>query len=171
MVKERKGYEDAVEKTVRFLKRTMRGDHWVDKWHISPYYTTGHAIAALIDVEEGCVERAIDWMLNTQHESGAWGYNGGTVEETAYALQALLTYHRHVERIDPIPILRGMYALDALMLTDHLEELWVAKGLYCPINVVRSAALTVLYHKRSIEREGGMHEHISVLDHGEVSVW
>jgi hypothetical protein len=41
--------EEATEKVRKWLSgsRTDYG-YWIDKWHVSPYYPTAHAVIALI---------------------------------------------------------------------------------------------------------------------------
>ena len=81
----------SVRKIVNFLYQT-RFLHmfWFDKWHSSPYYATSHAIIAAESIADNLVEKAIDWILETQNHDGSWGYYVPTAEETAYCLQALI---------------------------------------------------------------------------------
>ena len=117
------------------------GDHFVDEWHLSPAYPTSHAIRAFHLTEETLMERCLSFLLENQNEDGSWGFiengNGlGTLEETGFALQGLLYYHQEVEPIDPTPIHRGVE-----YLVDHypaaiFPAMWVAKVLYCPVNII-----------------------------------
>ncbi|MGD2250798.1 MAG: prenyltransferase/squalene oxidase repeat-containing protein [Candidatus Methanofastidiosia archaeon] len=139
--------EHVIEQLVHFLRREIHPDgFWIDKWHASPYYPTSHAVFALCDIDPSLAERAISWILETQHENGLWGAHEGeykgTLEETAYAVQALLYYHSHVESIDTRRILMALSALNMKTFVsslDTLPEMWVAKVLLTPIRVIRSA--------------------------------
>lgn len=134
--------EEVIERLVRFLSGEMHPEgFWKDKWHMSPYYATCHAILALCGVSSSLAEKAVSWILKTQNSNGTWGENGGTLEETAYAVQALMYYHRYVERID---IARMSRAISALILNGCtspvcLPDLWTGKVLYTPVRIVLSS--------------------------------
>ncbi|MGD2248630.1 MAG: prenyltransferase/squalene oxidase repeat-containing protein [Candidatus Methanofastidiosia archaeon] len=135
--------EETLEKLVRFLKKEMNPDgFWVDKWHVSPYYPTSHAVIALCEVDQSLAEKAVSWILETQNENGLWGENGGTLEETSYAVQALMYYQKCVEPIDTEKISKAMSVLNiedgAPILTDP-ADLWIGKVLYTPTRVVLSS--------------------------------
>jgi len=139
-------YERWIEKILNFLKqKRIHGQYWIDKWHVSPYYATCHAIVALCHLDYSMAERAVEWILNTQNPDGSWGYYQETPEETAYALWVLLYWHENVEKLDEAVLLKGIRYLVKNFRFDQHPELWIAKGLYCPLNVVRSAVLSVLY--------------------------
>jgi halimadienyl-diphosphate synthase len=76
--------------------------YWVDKWHASPYYATAHALVGLLQGDFHLFffcRPTVDWILHTQRDDGSWGFfEEGTAEETAYALTALLHYHRYKAR-------------------------------------------------------------------------
>ncbi len=135
--------EEVMEKLVRFLRREMRpGGFWIDKWNVSRYYCTSHSIPALSFIDPSLAEKIISWILDTQNENGLWGENGGTLEETAYVVQALAYYHRHVERIDMEGISRAISALnrkDSTLLLIDLPGMWTAKVLYTPVRIVLSS--------------------------------
>jgi halimadienyl-diphosphate synthase len=127
--------------------------YWVDKWHASPYYATSHALIALIgarkDLLAECLS-SIEWLLHTQRDDGSWGYyDRGTAEETAYALLALLHYHRHVGSVDTDVLAKGVsFLYPSIEQTDHrYPDLWIAKSLFAPKSVIRAATLaaTALY--------------------------
>lgn len=72
--------------------------------------------------------------------NGAWGVFRGTCEETAYAVLALM-------RASPkaaLPIRRGVEFLLDNRNEAPVPELWVGKGLYAPLLVVRSAVLSAI---------------------------
>jgi halimadienyl-diphosphate synthase len=143
--------EDVIERLIRFLKRKQYPlGFWTDKWHISPYYPTSHAVFALCNIDNSLVERAVSWILDTQNENGMWGDNGGTLEETAYAVQALLYYHQKVDHIDIENVSRPLTHFDSIFSAQKsmLPELWIGKVLYCPTNVVLSSTISasVMYN-------------------------
>jgi halimadienyl-diphosphate synthase len=137
--------EEMMEKIIRYLSsKLIDGKMWTDKWHASPYYTTGHAIMALARNTPELVKGPIDWLLRSQSEDGGWGYYGrSTVEETAYAIQALIEYASFVEPIDGTPIIHGAQYLNTHRC-DNFERQWIAKGLYCPVNVVKSSVIAAI---------------------------
>jgi halimadienyl-diphosphate synthase len=132
------------EKVVRWLRSTqVDGRCWMDKWHASPYYPTAHAIIALIGVDHDLAQSAVQWILDTQRPDGCWSYfDRPTAEETAYCLQALSVYHRHVEPVDEKVLARGRQGL--LACRGEMPALWVGKCLYTPVRVVESAICSAL---------------------------
>jgi halimadienyl-diphosphate synthase len=132
---------EMIEKLTCFLKKEMQtSGYWMDKWHISPYYPTSHAVFALCDIDQSLVEKAISWILKSQNENGMWGENGGTLEETAYAIQALIYYHQKVSHIDISGVLRALPHINYAILTpsNTFPGLWIGKVQYAPVNVVWS---------------------------------
>lgn len=133
-----------IQKLLHYLNNTKVSDaYWVDKWNLSPYYTTSHAIIACAGYANSLVENSIEWILSTQLSDGSWGQHGSTAEETAYSLQALNIWSQKVEKVSKSVIKRG-----ALWLEAHIEQpyppLWIGKGLYSPMNVVQSAIISAL---------------------------
>jgi halimadienyl-diphosphate synthase len=133
-----------VIKVLDFLKRTQSLQlFWFDKWHASPYYSTGHAVVASAGYTDDLVRNAVFWILETQNEDGSWGYYLPTAEETAYCLQALVAWQRAGNPVAPEAIKKG-----AVWLADHAglpyPPLWIGKCLYCPELVVHSAILCTL---------------------------
>jgi len=134
----------SVQKVLRFLRRMQTLQmFWFDKWHISPYYPTAHAVIASAGYDDDLVDDAVYWILETQNLDGSWGYWMPTAEETAYCLQALVAWKRHRGQVPDDVLKRG-----AVWLSDHMEPpyplLWIGKCLYCPVLVVRSAILSAL---------------------------
>jgi halimadienyl-diphosphate synthase len=139
------GIEDEpVQKIIAFLKRvqTIRL-FWFDKWHTSPYYSTSHAIINAAGLNDGMLEDAVYWILQTQNSDGSWGFYMSTAEETAYCLQALVKWKRHGHAVPESVLTRG-----ADWLADHADPpyppLWIVKCLYSPELLVRSAILSAL---------------------------
>ena len=150
--------ERMVRKVLSFLdrSRTLR-TFWFDKWHASPYYTTAHAITALRE-DADLTADAVYWIVNTQNEDGSWGYYAtSTAEETAYCVQALVTYGRDRPASPRMPlsgaspglrdaIRRGVdYLVSSAERIDcRYTPLWLAKSLYSPKWVVHSTVLSAL---------------------------
>ena len=137
--------EEVIEKILKYLRNArIDGNHWQDKWHISPYYATAHAIFAIGDLDISLIESTLDWLMRTQNPNGSWGSKDGNIEDTCLAVQCLLFYHNNIGSIDIDIISRGIFWIfnywDGI-----IPELWIAKGLYNPENVVISLALSVLY--------------------------
>ena len=133
-----------IQKLLQYLTNTKITDaYWVDKWNLTPYYTTSHAIITCAGYANHLVESSIAWILSTQLPDGSWGQHGSTAEETAYALQALNIWKQKGGQVSKDVIKKGAEWLKA-----HSEPpyapLWIGKGLYCPTNVVRSAILSAL---------------------------
>ncbi|HUS17642.1 MAG TPA: hypothetical protein VM536_21815 [Chloroflexia bacterium] len=131
-----------VEKALGFLRRARRpAGYWFDKWHVSPFYATSRVIAAAHAIAPDLTSPAVEWILHTQWEGGAWGYYAPTVEETAYALLALFAAHDHGARV-PLEVLqRGAdYLLRHFSpISMHYPPLWIHKSLYTPVQAVQGA--------------------------------
>lgn len=130
------------------------GLYWIDKWHISPYYATAHAVCVGNDLPEAeaarlrpAVERSLEWLRQTQNEDGSWGFYGSpTAEETAYGLLALATETR--SRPDDGDrqrcVAAARYLETAVDMTERganqeFPPLWIDKCLYTPTLIVWSA--------------------------------
>ena len=123
--------------------------YWTDKWHASPYYVTAHAVVALLAEEhylEHAYQPAIDWLLHTQNDDGSWGFfQVGTLEETSYALIALLHYSRR-HSLDRDVLHRGAAYLARFHTGPGAmyPEFWIGKDLFVPYDVVRAGVLAAL---------------------------
>jgi hypothetical protein len=141
--------EEIIEKLLHYLRKEMHaGGYWIDKWHISPYYATSHAVFALCDTDPFLAEKAVSWIMKSQHENGLWGENGGTLEETACAVQALLCYHQRVEHLDAERISKAVSALNfagSSLLSIHFPDLWIGKVLYTPVRIAFSSIASALF--------------------------
>jgi len=152
-------YPDRQDKRDRIVTMMLSSQiyesYWIDKWHASPYYATAHVLLALMGMQEPLLaecHNSIEWLVHTQRSDGSWGFfDWGTVEETAYALLALLHYHRRVKAVDEEVLKRGAVYLYHCMAQKGLThpELWIAKSLYAPKNIVKAAILaaTNLYQE------------------------
>ncbi|MGW1997607.1 hypothetical protein [Embleya sp. NPDC001921] len=138
----------AIRKTSSWLRSVQYHEgYWTDRWHASPYYATATATLALNaydgpDVRD-CIGRALAWVLNTQHRDGSWGQDGGSAEETAYAVQILLTTGAPAAEPARRAAWRAVHHLaDA---PDNPPALWHDKDLYRPAAIVRSAVLAARF--------------------------
>ncbi len=134
----------AVQKVIGFLKRVRIGEtYWADKWHISPYYATAHAVIACTGYLDDLAKPAAEWLVNSQNLDGSWGFYMPTAEETAYCLQALAIWNR-TGHVVPTNTMRN----GQIWLSDHWNSdypaLWIGKCLYTPDRVVRSTVLSAL---------------------------
>jgi halimadienyl-diphosphate synthase len=131
------------QKVIKYLRDArVDGDHWVDKWHGSPFYATAHAVFALTASAPDLCEPAFKWFRKTQREDGSWGwFSQGTPEETAYAVQALMAAPAEI---------RANLTESLRRAADYLNEsqgepvipMWVGKTLYAPTQVIRSAVVS-----------------------------
>ena len=139
------------EKLSRWLREQQRADgSWLDRWHASPYYATACCALALArfggEGSAAAVRRAADWVLETQRSDGSWGHWQGTVEETSYAIQALLTTRStevgHVDLVAPA-VARGSAFIASIDQPDH-PPLWHDKDLYAPLAIIRANTLAAI---------------------------
>ena len=126
------------------------GMYWLDKWHISPYYATAHALCVLCQLPSEhqfaarpLITQAAEWLRQTQNRDGSWGFYGqATAEETAYAVLALAALGTELDRRR---CLAGARYLDSAMAASPASEetcfppMWIDKCLYRPTLVVRAA--------------------------------
>jgi halimadienyl-diphosphate synthase len=126
------------------------GTYWLDKWHISPYYATAHALCVLCQLPaehqfaaRPLITRTAEWLRQTQNRDGSWGFYGqATAEETAYAVLGLAALRTELDRQR---CLAGARYLDAVMAAPPASEeacfppMWIDKCLYRPTLVVRAA--------------------------------
>ncbi len=148
-IKDLKDYDrrdEVIEKIIKYLHSDQKeSSFWLDKWHISPFYCTGIALEAIGDLDSSLVERALDWIIKNQNLDGSWGAGEGTLEETSYALLALLYYHLNIEKIDTSIIRNGLNILENNYQNEAYPELWIGKGLYCPKNVVKASIIATIF--------------------------
>jgi halimadienyl-diphosphate synthase len=139
-----------IAKVVRYLReQRQEGRYWQDKWHVSPYYATAQVVLAAAGFADGLVAGTRDWLLETQRPDGSWGRYAGTCEETAYAMQALLTLAPANDPAAGPALTRGATYLSERFADTDYPELWIGKGLYTPYAVIRSAVISalLLYHR------------------------
>ena len=146
-------YTKPVQKILRYLRKTqIDACMWVDKWHISPYYITAHAVIVFANYHLNLGKNSVHWMIETQNSDGSWGYQFPTAEETAYCLQALVVWQQHGFFVPIETILKG-YCWLKNHLNDPIVPLWTAKTLYSPTLVVRTAILSALLMVEQAELE------------------
>lgn len=134
----------SVQKVLNFLRNSRNAsDVWVDKWHISPYYPTSHAIILSHQYDKAMCEKAIQWIIKSQNQNGSWGEYVPTAEETAYALQALCVWKSAGYKVEN-KIIKSGY--DWLVENSEMPypPLWIGKALYCPEYVVRATILSAI---------------------------
>jgi halimadienyl-diphosphate synthase len=153
---ERTGHPQRVKQILEFLRDTRQGNpFWLDKWHASPYYTTTHAIMATCGIDSTLSAPAMNWIINTQHQDGGWGYKTPTAEETAYALHALIFYARKQGWKSEYKqaVRNGTKFLHQTYRPFSLETpaLWIGKNFYNPYLIVHSAVLAALLLVESLE--------------------
>lgn len=135
----------SVKKALSFIRsKRMPGKYWLDKWHLSPSYTTAHVIICAKGYDDALCEESVAWMLDTQKTDGSWGFfNRSTAEETAYCIQALATWQKHTGKSLSTQIKQA-----GVWLEKHCEPpyppLWMDKSLYCPEILVKSCILSAL---------------------------
>jgi halimadienyl-diphosphate synthase len=134
----------SVQKILNYLKKSrVANAYWLDKWNLTPFYTTAHAIIACAGFADDIVTPSVQWILDNQNKNGSWGIQFPTAEETAYCIQALNIWNQNEGRVPKDSIKRAR-----TWLKDHVEPpyppLWIGKGLYSPELVVRSAIISAL---------------------------
>ena len=145
--------DDLLSKAINTLRRHWTLDYIFDKWHVSPYYSTSHAVIALTGVADDIVGRPIRWLLKTQREDGSWTFYpncpGAAIEETAYTLMALMTVYERNGMIPLEVIDKGIRYLEShYQGAKGLPGLWIHKALYTPYHIVDAVILSTLtkYH-------------------------
>ncbi len=129
------------------------GLYWLDKWHISPFYATAHALCVLKELPEvyasrmtPLIEQSRQWLRWTQNPDGSWGYYSySSIEETAYGLLALAS-----GRIGPLSnedieacqkavqyLRENAFDENGNHRTELHYPLWIDKCLYTPSLVVQ----------------------------------
>jgi halimadienyl-diphosphate synthase len=132
-----------IRKAMEFLLRTRISNcFWYDKWHASPYYSTGHAIITFSGYRNDIIENSVQWILEEQNPDGSWGYyTSGTAEETAYALQALSIWEKYGGKLNNDVLRNGL-----VWLKDHNEPpyplMWLAKSLNYSEWIIQSELLS-----------------------------
>lgn len=127
-----------VKKALDFIRKMrLENKYWIDKWNLSPYYTTSHVIISANGYDDELCSQSVQWMLDTQKADGSWGFYGfSTAEETAYCIQALAIWRRRGKKIPTGRIEQAAFWLKKNAETVY-PPLWIGKSLYCPENLVK----------------------------------
>lgn len=154
-------YERWTEKLVKLLRHAdLHGSLWFDKWHASPYYLGASGIWLLHGVADDLIQSPLKWILKTQNSDGGWGFfQSSTIEETAYALQALLYWDKNISAIDSSVITAGGTFLESALESHELVPMWIGKGLYTPYRVVQSSILVALNNLQEYREKAGNYAH------------
>ena len=122
------------------------GSFWTDKWHISPYYVNALAVRVLFGLDNEMVRSRLKWILRTQNDDGGWGfYDQSTPEETAYCLETLLWWDKHVERLDDAMLLEAADYLHPHLYDSTYVPLWIGKSLYSPYYPIKAVIIGALH--------------------------
>jgi halimadienyl-diphosphate synthase len=139
-----------VQKTLAYLVNSMvEGAYLFDKWHLSPYYPTAHAVIACAGYANSIVAGSVEWILESQKEDGSWGFYDSTAEETAYCIQALRAWIQNGGQVQKDVLKKALFWLEQ-NIEHPYPPLWIGKSLYTPEIVVQSAVLSAL----RLAREG-----------------
>jgi len=132
---------------------------WCDKWHASPYYATERCVTALAGhtgpTTRDALRSAADWVLAARNDDGSWGVWGGTAEETAYAVNILLSSPDHADRPEvaqALELAENILSEAVHSVGHHHPALWHDKTLYAPQAMVQAeviAALELLQTRRA----------------------
>ncbi len=149
--------DDMLLKALNVLGRHLTSEYIVDKWHVSPYYSTSHAVIGLIGLSDNIITNQIKWLLKTQREDGSWtfypAHPTAAIEETAYALMALMTVYEKRGDISFEIIERGIRYLNAHYTSaEDLPALWINKVLYNPYHIVDAAILSTMAKYRNLQK-------------------
>lgn len=134
-----------VAKLLAFLRATRQQDsYWCDKWHISPFYVTAHAVIATLEHDPQMAADGAAWILRNQHANGAWGAYRPTSEETAYCLQALAACAQRGLTQPRAALETAAGYLDSNYARHDYPSQWIEKCLYTPQHIVQSAVISAL---------------------------
>ncbi len=138
--------DDRIAMLLAFLAdRRVDDSHWYDKWHVSPYYATAHALVALRDVRgshqalaKELAQTAIRWIQETAEPGRGWGANSiVTQEETAYVVLGAMAWPELVQDLPRLSsTARARLATNG---STHHPSLWIDKCLYRPPRIVDAA--------------------------------
>ncbi len=166
------GYQDLKATVDRLLDYLMDqqvgGLFWYDKWHISPYYATAHALSVLQLLPPGQakriahgVERSREWLRQTQNDDGSWGFYGEpTAEETAYAVLALAIggSAAPLSEQDRQSCAAGLRFLQKAVpaaqedVKAAFQPMWIDKCLYTPTLVVQAVVQSAHTAYRRVQK-------------------
>jgi hypothetical protein len=130
-------------------QRSTDGTWSGDKWHSSWLYLTSHTIAAYCAAGRADLAReSLPALCNARQPDGSWGANGSALEDTAYAVLALLALDRAqaLAADDYMMLEQAEYWMWQYypLLVQHSQPRWVGKELYRPQRVVRATILSAM---------------------------
>ena len=134
-----------IKKIIEFIRSQQQpGNYWIDKWNVSPYYTTAHLIILCKGYDDDMCEQAVNWIQQTQKANGSWGFYGfSSAEETAYCMQALSIWQQYSGKNIQKAIRLGKSWLSQNSEAPY-PPLWIDKSLYCPEILVKASILSAL---------------------------
>ncbi|MEW5958431.1 MAG: hypothetical protein AB1801_11940 [Chloroflexota bacterium] len=150
--------DEMLLKALNTLGRYLTDDYIVDKWHISPYYSTSHAIIGLTGLSDNIIQKQIKWLLNTQQANGSWTFYPhfpqAALEETAYVLMALMTVYEKKGNIPFEVIERGFrYMEQNYRPAEKLPSLWISKVLYNPYHIVEAVLQSTMLKYQTLKKD------------------
>lgn len=154
--------DDMLLKALNILGRDLTTEFIVDKWHVSPYYSTSHAIIALTGLSDNIIKKQINWLLKTQRHDGSWTYYPdcplAAIEETAYALLALMKVYEIRGNIPFDIINKGFDYLEKHhQPAKALPALWIHKNLYNAHHIVDSVILAAMAQYQELAGKSVVH--------------
>jgi len=135
----------SIRKILKFIRSVRRTEgYWLDKWNISPYYTTARILIQCKGYDDELCQDVAGWLVNEQQGNGSWGsYGIQTAEETAFCIQALKIWQMYGGKVPKAKLEKAK-----LWLSRNCEApyplLWIGKSLYCPEIVTKSAIISAL---------------------------
>lgn len=153
--------DDMLLKALNILGRYLTTEYIVDKWHVSPYYSTSHAIIGLLGLSDNLIAKQIKWLLKTQRDDGSWTfyphYPQAAIEETAYVLMALMAVYEQKGNIPIQTIDKGYHYLSQHYTSvETLPALWIHKVLYNPYHIVNAVILSTLGKYQELRKKTTM---------------
>jgi halimadienyl-diphosphate synthase len=150
--------DEMLLKALNTLGRYLTDDYIVDKWHVSPYYSTSHAIIGLTGLSDNIIQKQIKWLLQTQQPNGSWTFYPhfphAALEETAYVLMALMTVYEKKGNIPLEVIDRGFRYMERnYRPAEELPSMWISKVLYNPYHIVEAVLQSTMLKYRSLRKE------------------
>ncbi|MCP5467867.1 MAG: hypothetical protein H7A32_01185 [Deltaproteobacteria bacterium] len=135
-----------------FLYSFQREDGcWKDKWHISEFYSTSHALIALKKESSIAFDKGFNFLINSQNENGSWGSSSqSTYIETSYVILSLLELKTALpdlaKELNPALEKGFDFMLNNFhsKKSDTYPKQWVGKELFSIYRVDRSFELSCI---------------------------
>lgn len=118
-----------------------------DKWHASWTYGAQRWLSIRIvrETYPKATDRLIDAILEREQDSGGWGQQDATLEETAYiiaGLAAVLPYleqSRYEQVVDALGRAKWFMHVELMKDQVNIPLIWISKNVYVPLHQVVSA--------------------------------